>query len=54
MQILLVTGGLQLVFGEDEFGRFGLSRDQIAFLFSVVPAVCLFIGSFTGIFSDIT
>ncbi|XP_078173455.1 major facilitator superfamily protein [Carex rostrata] len=48
-----VTGGLQLVFGEDEFGQFGLSRDQIAFLFSVGPAVCLFIGSFTGIFSDI-
>jgi hypothetical protein len=45
---------MQLVWGEDEFVRFGLSREQIALVFSVGSAVSFFIGSFTGIFSDIT
>ncbi|KAJ4783892.1 Major facilitator superfamily protein [Rhynchospora pubera] len=48
-----VTGSLQMIYGEVEFMRFGLSRDQIALIFSVVPAVSLFVGSFAGIFSDI-
>ncbi|KAJ3692666.1 hypothetical protein LUZ60_011761 [Juncus effusus] len=48
-----VIGGLQSVYGEDEFVQFGLNRDRIALLFSFGAFISLVFGTFSGIFSDL-
>ncbi|MQM10222.1 hypothetical protein Taro_043112 [Colocasia esculenta] len=48
-----VIGGLETVFGEDEYQRYGTSRVQMVLCLCAGAAASLFIGSFLGVLSDV-
>uniref|UniRef100_A0A1D1XL37 Major facilitator superfamily domain-containing protein 5 n=1 Tax=Anthurium amnicola TaxID=1678845 RepID=A0A1D1XL37_9ARAE len=48
-----VIGGLETVFGEDEYQRSGASRVQMVLYLCAGAAASVFIGSFLGVLSDI-
>ncbi|CAA7399621.1 unnamed protein product [Spirodela intermedia] len=48
-----VIGGLQTVFGEDEYQHYGASREQMVLCLCAGIAATLSIGSFLGVLSDI-
>jgi hypothetical protein len=47
-----VVEGIQSVFGEDEFVRCGLGRDQMAARLAATAAAALFPGAISGVISD--
>uniref|UniRef100_A0A0D9X3T2 Uncharacterized protein n=1 Tax=Leersia perrieri TaxID=77586 RepID=A0A0D9X3T2_9ORYZ len=47
-----VAEGIQSVFGEDEFVRCGLGREQMAARLAAAAAAALFLGGFSGVVSD--
>ena len=44
--------GIQSVFGEDEFVRCGLGREQMAARLAATAAAALFPGAISGVISD--
>ncbi|KAJ6797271.1 molybdate-anion transporter [Iris pallida] len=48
-----VMEGLELVFGEQEFAKYGFSREQMALCLAAGAAAALFLGTFSGILADV-
>ncbi|EHA8587766.1 molybdate-anion transporter [Cocos nucifera] len=48
-----VMEGLESVFGEYEYTHYGISREQMAICLAAGAAAALFLGSFSGILSDV-
>lgn len=50
--VCAVVEGIQSVFGEDEFVRCGLSREQMAARLVATAGAALFPGAISGVVSD--
>jgi hypothetical protein len=52
MVLCAVVEGVHSVFGEDEFARCGLGREQMAARLAATTAAAVFLGGFSGVISD--